>query len=235
MRREVYTHLRVPMSAIALSQHDGIGDQWFSNQRDVWDGRRYCHVDCCDVDLHLVKTDLVHRSFSELPESVQGIATHLDQLVADVTVGAGDGDSRGGRHVADRALRALCFTLTVGHCLSIPVKAVVFSGDTSKVYQTCLCALGIKRPAWRWAYLSKKDYSSKKFFFSTQYSSDDDDDYEDAETLKAATKVLADSLVEHFEFSFSDPPVYICPKLYGGRHKESGCLIALLVTRDHGD
>jgi hypothetical protein len=53
--------------------------------------------------------------------------------------------------------------------------------------------------------------------------------------IKVTTKILAESLVDHFVFTFDDPPCYIVPKLYGGRHEESGYLVVLLVTREHGD
>eukprot|EP00035_Acanthoeca_spectabilis_P034230 m.27809 g.27809 ORF g.27809 m.27809 type:complete len:539 (+) comp6478_c0_seq1:886-2502(+) len=208
MALEAFTHLGTPQSAVTLSEFDGIGSRWFSFQRDETGGETFCHPDCRDLEgMDLVRTDLMHRSFSELPDDVREIASQLEAAVANLTVGAGDGESS--------------------------VAAVVFSGNTSDVRTTCLRALGIKRPAWRWSTLDEADYSSMAAF-DGDYEIDEEDE-DDVNNMKTATQILANSLVEHFVFTFSDPPVYICPKLHGGRHEESGCIVALLVTRDHGD
>lgn len=119
----------------------------------------------------------------------------------------------------------------------LPVETVVFSGNTSDVRSSCLRGLGIKRTAWRWSTLKDADYASMTKFCDNPYypeDEDDDDESDHSKNCKLATQILA-GLTDQFVFTFSDPPVYICPKLYGGRHEESGCLVALLVTREHGD
>lgn len=239
MALEAFTHLGTPQSAVTLSEFDGIGSRWFSFQRDEWGGETFCHPDCRDLEgMDLVRTDLMHRSFSELPDDVRDIASQLEAAVANLTVGAGDGESSGAFlspqcFQAISLLRMLLLTMHTACTCHIAVAAVVFSGNTSDVRTTCLRALGIKRPAWRWSTLDEADYSSMAAF-DGEYEIDEEDE-DDVNNMKTATQILANSLVEHFVFTFSDPPVYICPKLYGGRHEESGCIVALLVTRDHGD
>eukprot|EP00035_Acanthoeca_spectabilis_P038953 m.57730 g.57730 ORF g.57730 m.57730 type:complete len:821 (-) comp9370_c0_seq2:1719-4181(-) len=214
MSLETFAHLGTQRSALQLSEHSG---QWFSFQRDEgWDGveeEENGHPDCEELeeDLQLTRTDLIHRLFSELPESVRDIASQLELAVTNLRVGAGDADST--------------------------VESIVFSGNTSDVRSSCLRGLGIKRTAWRWSTLNDADYASMtKFCDDPDYPEDEDDDDESdhSKNCKIATQILA-GLTDQFVFTFSDPPVYICPKLYGGRHEESGCLVALLVTREHGD
>ena len=90
MSRPAFTHLRTPRSAVVLSEFDGCGSEWFTFQR--YDGQ---HPDFRNESMPLVKTDLMHRSFSELPNDVQEIASQLELATEGMSVGASDGDSSG--------------------------------------------------------------------------------------------------------------------------------------------
>lgn len=89
MQREVFAHLRRQRSAVVLSEFSGVLSRWFSNQRERWEGVQQ------NGDLRLVRNDLMHRSISELPESVQEFAVQLEVAVAEVWVSAGDCESGG--------------------------------------------------------------------------------------------------------------------------------------------
>lgn len=86
MRLSVFTHTAYLQWTATLTD---LADLNVWSGDELADGSHHRHPHC-DPSMNLVKTDLVHRLFSELPQSVQDVATRLNLIVHDVSVPARD-------------------------------------------------------------------------------------------------------------------------------------------------
>jgi len=164
-----------------------------------------------DSDECLCEESVEHRDMADVPVAVRKVSEALQGALGEACLPAGESDCTG--------------------------KIIVISKSGDDIQEACLRALAIKKNAeddediqiWDEASVTEQDWSGRKSFCADDDDDGDDDDAgEDEKKIQAATRVLARSLVDHFQFGFSETLV-TAPVIWGG--KVGDCIVGVLGMR----
>jgi len=205
-------HLFKQMSAVRLC-HDGGG--WSQGDQGLCMGQGY--------------PEIQHKTMTDAPAVAREVAERLNEALDGATLPASESDIDGRVIVISNLPAHVLRTTTKKACLealAIVKEIIIMTPQESRDGRAQL------EDVWGMATLGKKDWSKRQQFCYTDVelpTSGSTEEEENSAKIAMATKIMGESLTDHFEFNFEDG-ITTAPVIYGG-YAADGSIVGVLGMR----